>query len=93
MVLLTKHEVVNNMEFKSDFITFISSHSSTADTTIITGVYLDLVKQMINTMANSFLNSQDMLERIANNKGVDAQMTLRDKLKAYARATQSKVQL
>ena len=93
MVLFTKHEVVNNMELKRDFITFISSHSSTADTTIITGVYLDLVKRVINTMANSFLNSQDMLERIANNKGVDAQMTLRDKLKAYASDTQSKVQL
>ena len=50
MVLLTKREVVNNMEFKSDFITFISSHSSTADTTIITGVYLDLVKHLLELL-------------------------------------------
>lgn len=44
-------------------------------------------------MANSFLSSQDMLERVANNKGVDAQMTLPDKLKAYAIDTQSIIQL
>ena len=55
------------------------------------GVYFDLVKWMINTMANSFLSSQDMLERISKNKGVDAQMTLRDKLKAYASDTQCKI--
>ena len=48
---------------------------------------------MINTMANSFLSSQDMLERISKNKGVVAQMTLRDKLKAYASDTQCEIWL
>ena len=35
--------------------------------------------QVVNTMANQFLINQDMLERIASNKG----MALRDKLKTW----------
>ena len=44
-------------------------------------------------MANQFLTNQNMLERIATNKGVDAEMALGDKLKAYAIDTQTKIQL
>ena len=46
-------------------------------------VYRDLLTRVV-TMANQFLINQDMLERIASNKGIDAEMALRDKLKAYA---------
>lgn len=35
-------------------------------------------------MANSFFTCQNVLERIKENKGVDAQVALRDKLKVYA---------
>ena len=42
-------------------------------------------------MANSLVQSQAMLARFANNKGVDAEMVLRDKLKAHA--TDKHVQL
>jgi hypothetical protein len=35
----------------------------------------------------------DLLERVSTNKGVDAQMSLRDKLKAYALEVESKVNI
>ena len=44
-------------------------------------------------MANSLLSSQAMLERVSKNKGVDAEMSLRDKLKAYAIDKQLHIQL
>lgn len=47
-------------------------------------VFKEIITRVVNTMSNSFLHSQDILQRIADNKGVDAQMSLRDKLKAYA---------
>lgn len=91
IVLTTRHEVLQNDELLRQFIGYFCYN--TADATTIKGVYFNIVKRVINTMANSFLSSQDMLERVANNKGVDAQMTLPDKLKAYAIDTQSIIQL
>ena len=44
-------------------------------------------------MANSLIKSQAMLARIANNKGVNAEMALRDKLKAYATDKHTQLQL
>lgn len=93
IVLTTRREVLSNNELLSEFRTLVLFRCNDADTPTINGVYLDLVQRVVNTMANSFLSSQDMLERIANNKGVDAQMTLRDKLKAYASDVQCRIQL
>lgn len=93
IVLTTRQEVLSNNELLSEFRTLVLFRCNDADTATIKGVYLDLVRRVVNTMANSFLSSQDMLERIANNKGVDAQMTLRDKLKAYASDVQCRIQL
>ena len=39
---------------------------------------------VINTTMNSLIQSVAMLDRIAMNKGVDANVALRDKLKVYA---------
>ena len=89
----TRHEVLSNQDLLGEFSTLASFRCSEASTATIKGVYLDLVGRVVNTMANSFLSSQDMLERIATNKGVDAQMTLRDKLKAYASDVQCRIQL
>ena len=44
-------------------------------------------------MANSLIHSQHMLARIAHNKGVDAEMALRDKLNAYATDKHTQLQL
>ena len=47
-------------------------------------LFKEILTRVANTMSNSFLHSQDVMQRIADNKGVDAQISLRDKLKAYA---------
>jgi len=61
--------------------------------TISRALYRDVVVRVINTMANSFFQSQDLLTRIAKNQGVDAQISLRDNLKAYASKIQTKLSL
>ena len=93
IILLTKELVLKDQELISDFKFLIKFHSSSANLATITEVYRDLLTRVINTMANQFLTNQEMLERIATNKGVDAEMALRDKLKAYASDTQTKIQL
>ncbi len=52
-----------------------------------------LLSRVINTMLNSFFQCQEILDRIDKNKGVDAQVSLRDKLKVYADASYSGLQL
>ena len=47
-------------------------------------LFKELLSRVLNTMGNSFFACQDVLERIRDNKGVDAQVALRDKLKVYA---------
>ena len=47
-------------------------------------LFKEILTRVASTMSNSFLHSQDVMQRIADNKGVDAQISLRDKLKAYA---------
>lgn len=44
-------------------------------------------------MANSLMQSQAMLAMIASNKGVDAEISLRDKLKTYAMTKCTQIQL
>lgn len=53
------------------------------DSTTVHILFREIVDRVINTTANSFLKAQQMLERISANKGVDAEVALRDKLKAY----------
>ena len=48
-------------------------------------LFKELLSRVLNTMGNDFFACQDVLERIRENKGVDAQVALRDKLKVYAR--------
>ncbi len=47
-------------------------------------LFKEVLGRVLNTMANSFFTCQDVLERVRENKGVDAQVALRDKLKVYA---------
>ena len=44
-------------------------------------LYCEVVGHVINTMLNSFFHCQDILERIAQNKGVDAQVALQEYFK------------
>ena len=65
----------------------------TVDHDTAQALYKELVSRVIHTMANSFFQSQEVLSRIAESKGVDAQVTLRDKLKVYAGDSRSKLDL
>ena len=48
------------------------------DTTVGRVLYQEMLVRVINTMANSFFQSQHLLNKIADNKGIDAQVFLRD---------------
>ena len=61
----------------------ISFRSTSTGTAIVDTLYKDIFRRLINTMANSLIQSQPMLDRIAKDKGVDAEIALRDRLKAY----------
>ena len=93
IILLTKQRVLKGEELISDFKDLMKFHLSSADITTISNVYRDLLTQVINTMPNQFLINQDRLERIASNKVIDAEMALRDKLKAYAIDTRTRIKL
>ncbi len=56
-------------------------------------LYREVISRVINTMSNSFFQCQNVLSRIAQDKGVDAQVTLRDKLKVYAGESHSRLRL
>ena len=93
VILKAKQSVLYDKELIKQLATIIlyrCEHSTSASVEII---YRDMLKRVINTMANSLLSSQAMLERISKNKGVDAEMALRDKLKAYAMNQQSNIHL
>ena len=70
--------------------TFLN-HVGTTDGGLATSLYREIVGRVINTMANSFFRCQDVLARVAENRGVDAQVALRDKLKVYATDARSKL--
>ncbi len=53
----------------------------------------EILSRVINTMMNSLINNGAMMDRIIKNKGVDADNSLRDKLKVYAAEKQSCIAL
>ena len=55
-------------------------------------LFKEILTRVVNTMSNSFFQCMDSLKRVHANKGVDARMSLRDKLKAYVEV-ESKVNL
>lgn len=73
---------------------FVRYHqSSTVDDNHVRILFKEIVTRVVNTTSNSFFIYMDLLERVSTNKGVDAQMSLRDKLKAYAVEIESKVNI
>ena len=91
---ITKEAVLHNNELLQQFtmfVTFKAKHM--VDSGMARALYKELVSHVIHTMANSFFQCQEVLNRIVENKGVDAQVTLRDKLKVYAGESRSKLAL
>jgi len=93
VVIHTKKEVLTNQDLITDLEAIITFRVTSIDYSVVLSIYKDMLWRVIHTMANSLLSSQAMLERISKNKGVDAEMSLRDKLKAYAIDKQSHIQL
>ena len=80
----TKQYILYNQELKGEFKTVISFCSESTSLAVVNTLHKGILRRVINTMANSFIQSQAMLARIAYNKGVDIEMAYRNKLKAYA---------
>ena len=93
VILNAKQSVQHDQELIKQLGTVVSFCSEPSTPASIEIIYRDILRRVINTMANSLLSSQTMLERISKNKGMDAEMTLRDKLKAYAMDKQSNMHL
>ena len=91
---VTKREVINNDNLLSAFQMFVRSRqTSTVDDNHVRVLFKEILTCVVNTMSNSFFKCMDLLERVSTNKGVDAQMSLRDKLKAYAVEVESKINI
>ena len=101
-IQITKEAVLNNDELLQQFTMFVNFKAKQmVDSEMARALYKELMSRVIHTMANSFYqclaNSfyqcQEVLKIIVENKGVDAQVALRDKLKVYASESRSKLAL
>ena len=96
---VTKDNIFSNQNLKDNFSTIcedatwgstelVNCHQKVTD-----NLFRELLSRVINTMMNSLIQSAAILDRIAMNKGVDANVALRDKLKVYAAEKDSYVKL
>lgn len=79
-------EVVSNPELSAQFQAFVGLHQQQGSIceSCCKLLFKEIVGRVVNVMSNSFMHSQDVIQRIAERKGVDAQLSLWDKLKACA---------
>ena len=68
-----------------------SSGSVAVEDAIVDQVHLILLTKVLNTVNNDFLINISQLDKIESNKGTGANLLLRDKLKAAAGDTHSKI--
>lgn len=61
------------------------------DSATVKTLFGEIVDRVVNITANSFLQSQQMLEWISLNKRVDAEVGLKDKPKAYCSDVHNKL--
>ena len=85
---------MGNVDLLNSFRMFVKYHqTSRIDENHVKILFKEILTRVVNTMSNSFFQRMDLLVRVCTNKGVDAQMSLRDKLKAYASEVESKVDI
>ena len=85
---------MGNVDLLNSFRMFVKYHqTSRIDENHVKILFKEILTRVVNTMSNSFFQRMDLLVRACTNKGVDAQMSLRDKLKAYASEVESKVDI
>ena len=86
----TKDTTLTNRSLRNDFRTICevqmrnSLQRIDCPKKLIDELFAEMVSRVINTMMNSLLQCAAMVSRIESNKGVDADIALRDKLKVYA---------
>ena len=74
---IARKEVLSDPELLQDFTTVTTYLvGSRAHETLVKFLYSEVVQRVVNTMANSFFQGQDMLKPIAANKGVEAHASL-----------------
>ena len=87
---VTKNNTLGDETLKQDFqglcehLIGNSLQAVDCPPSLIDEVFTELLSRVINTMMNSLLQCAAMVKRIEANKGVDADVALRDKLKVYA---------
>ena len=95
----TKDAVLNDRCLCEDFVKICedlkghSIHEVDCPKSLIRELFSEILSRVINTMMNSLLQCAAMVTRIQANKGVDADVALRDKLKVYAAEKESCIKL
>ena len=95
----TKDATFNDRSLKTDFVQICkdlmrnSLKPVECSTPLINELFSEILSRVINTMMNSLLQCAAMVSRIQANKGVDADVALRDKLNVYASEKESSIQL
>ena len=95
----TKDAALNDRCLCADFLKICedlieqSVHQVDCPKPLIQELFSELLSRVINTMMNSLLQCAAMVTRIQANKGVDADVALRDKLKVYAAEKEACIKL
>ena len=95
----TKDAALNDRYLCADFLKICedlighSVHKVDCPKPLIRELFSEILSRVINTMMNSLLQCAAMVTRIQANKGVDADVALRDKLKVYAAKKESSIEL
>ena len=95
----TKDSSLSDHCLRADFLEVcedlikLSVHPVDCPNPLILELFTEILSRVINTMMNSLLQCAAMVTRIQENKGVDADVALRDKLKVYAAEKESCIQL
>ena len=77
LLQITKDVVLQNDELLQQFTMFVTfTAQQRVDSYTAKILYRELVSRVVHTMANSFFQCHEVLNRIVENKGVDAQVTL-----------------
>ena len=91
----TRKHVLLNTEIPSEFKSCVRSlyepGSEEIEDSVANRVYKAMLSKILNTINNDFLANVTQLDKIETNKGAGANLLLRDKLKAAAADTHSRV--
>ena len=73
VVQVAREQILRDDELLQDFVTvtiYLVGSGAQCKDALLKSLYPEVVQRVVNTMAHSFFQGQDMLECIAANKGV-----------------------